>query len=105
VPPEKAPNWWDHERRLKALETRVSTAQEHIRELSKANRTREEFDSQAGLSVHPGGLRMNLKGLPAWVFVAIFAIVSLLLFSIFGSIKGNHAPLPEAAGGFVPATE
>lgn len=104
VPPER-PNWWDHERRIKDLERRQATQAVHISELAKANRTREEMDSSASFSAHPGALRLNLKGLPSWVYVAIFAIVALLLAAIFGRVESDHAPLPEAAGGFVPATE
>lgn len=105
MPPERQPNVWDLARRVKRLEGHASTQAERIKELTEANRTREEFDSSASFSAHPGAVRLNLKGLPAWVYVAIFAIVALLLVAIFGPVSTDHAPLPEAAGGFIPATE
>lgn len=105
MPPERQPNVWELDRRVRKLEREVAVALERIKELAHSTRGDEDRDSSASFSAHPGVIRLKLKGLPAWVYVVIFAILALVLLAIFGPVQGHHAPLPEAAGGFVPATE
>lgn len=92
--------------RIKALERRMATQEERFREFVNARRQDEEQDSSADLSVHPGRLRLSLRNLPSWVYLAIFVVVAIALVTLVGgSIQRHHAPLPEAASGLIPAPE
>lgn len=67
-------NLLNHEQRLQWLERRDREHHEAIRDLTVANAPREELDSNVGVSVSPGRVRVFLENVPPWV-IAVFLIL------------------------------
>lgn len=103
--PEPIPTVWSLKRDVDRLAREQATLRERIRELTRTVAERAEMDSSVDGSVHPGSLRLTLKNLPPWVYVAITVSVCLTLLGLFGPIQRGHGSLPEAASGLVPVPE
>ena len=65
---ERQPNLQNHEVRLRWLEREIGLVKADLHDV----RREAQQDSSADLSVRPGRMRVSLKNLPPWVYVAAF---------------------------------
>jgi hypothetical protein len=76
----KLPSLFDLEKRVAQLEFdhgRITRELSELRtDMVQANKSRDELDSQADLSIRPGRAKLQLRRVPPWAVVAVIAIVS-----------------------------